>query len=194
MRHKNCSVKATLHWPTVHKNATRSFICILSCRIPNTGIHMHSFSCHLHTEPPSPPRSVSLIPQPSSITVRWSAPSDNGGRTDLYYEVDISDPDNLGSYTGTVYLSGRSTSRTISGLRPFTQYCVRVTAHNGVSDQDPNGQLLRREEQCTRTLTAGTYIRYYNSKLYQTADSSVSLSYINRLMLFPSLSTVSPSI
>ena len=114
-------------------------------------------SGYLHAEPPSPPRSVSLTPQQSSITVRWSAPSDNGGRTDFYYEVDISDPDNLGSYTGTVYLSGRSTSRTISGLRPFTQYCVRVTAHNGVSDQDPNGQHLRREEQCTRTLTAGMY-------------------------------------
>ena len=194
MRHKNGSVKATLQWPTVYKNATSLFICILSCHIPNTGIHMHSFSCHLHTEPPSPPRSVSLIPQQSSITVRWSAPSDNGGRTDLYYEVDISDPDNLGSYTGTVYLSGRSTSQTISGLRPFTQYCVRVTAHNGVSDQDANGQHLRREEQCTKTLTAGTYIRYCNSKLYQTADSSVSLSCINRLMLFPSLSTVFPSI
>ena len=124
--------------------------------------YVHKCSGHLHTEPPSPPRSVSLTPQQSSITVRWSAPSDNGGRTDLYYEVDISDPDNLGSYTGTVYLSGRSTSRTISGLRPFTQYCVRVTAHNGVSDQDPNGQHLRREEQCTRTLTAGTYIIVYN--------------------------------
>ena len=109
----------------------------------------------------SPPHSVSLTPQLSSIiTVRWSAPSDNGGRTDLYYEVDISDPDNLGSYTGTVYLSGRSTSRTISGLRPFTQYCVRVTAHNGVSDQDPNGQHLRRDEQCTRTLTAGKIAQF----------------------------------
>ena len=113
-----------------------------------------TFSCHLHIY--SPPRSVSLTPRQSSITVRWSAPSDNGGRTDLYYEVDISDPDNLGSYTGTVYLSGRSTSQTISGLRPFTQYCVRVTAHNGVSDQDPSGQhVRRREEQCTITLTAG---------------------------------------
>ena len=125
-------------------------------------IYVYKVPCYLHTEPPSPPRSVSLTPQRNSITVRWSAPSDNGGRTDLYYEVDISDPDNLGSYTGTVYLSGRSTSRTISGLRPFTQYCVRVTAHNGVSDQDPNGQHLRREEQCTTTLTSG---KVHNIKL-----------------------------
>ena len=158
-----------------------------SAAFPTQAYIIHSFSCYLHTEPPSPPRSVSLTPQQSSITVRWSAPSDNGGRTDLYYEVDISDPDNLGSYIGTVYLSGRSTSRTISGLRPFTHYCVRVTAHNGVSDQDPNGQHLRREEQCTRTLTAGTYIRYCNSKLYQTTDSFVSLSCIDTLMFFPPL-------
>ena len=140
---------------------------------------MHSFSCHLHTEPPSPPRSVSLTPQLSSITVRWSAPSDNGGRTDLYYEVDISDPDNLGSYNGTVYLSGRSTSRTISGLRPFTQYCVRVTAHNGVSDQDPNGQHLRREEQCSRTLIPGKIAQCQN-----LPTPLFFLACINTLILF----------
>ena len=157
-------------------------------------IIMHSFSCHFQPEPPSPPRSVSLTPQQSSITVRWSAPSDNGGRTDLYYEVDISDPDNLESYTGTVYLSGSSTSRTISGLRPFTQYCVRVTAHNGVSDQDPNGHYLRREEQCTKTLTAGMYIRYCNSNIYTPTYSFASLSCLNTLTFSSSLSTVSLSI
>ncbi|CAI8036642.1 Ephrin type-A receptor 5 [Geodia barretti] len=105
-------------------------------------------------EPPSAPGSLSLSPQQSSITVRWSAPADLGGRTDLYYQVEISDPDNLGSFTGTVFLSGSTTSRTISGLRPHTQYCVRVTAHNGVSDQDPDGEHLRTVEECTRTLEA----------------------------------------
>ncbi|CAI8051432.1 Ephrin type-A receptor 5 [Geodia barretti] len=106
------------------------------------------------TQPPSAPRSLSLRPQQSSITVRWSAPADLGGRRDLYYQVEISDPDNLGSYTGTVFLSGSTTSRTISGLRPHTQYCVRVTAHNGVSDQDPDGEHLRTDDDCSRTSEA----------------------------------------
>ena len=106
------------------------------------------------SEPPSAPRSVSLTSQQTSITVRWSAPADRGGRSDLYYQIEISDPDNLGSYTGTVYLSGSSTSRALSNLRPYTQYCVRVTSHNGVSDQDPDREHLRREEECTRTLEA----------------------------------------
>ena len=108
----------------------------------------------LCAEPPSAPGSLSLSPQQSSITVRWSAPADLGGRTDLYYQVEISDPDNLGSYTGTVFLSGFITSRTISGLRPHTLYCVRVEAHNGVSDQDPDREHLRTVEECTRTLEA----------------------------------------
>ncbi|CAI8041854.1 Ephrin type-B receptor 3 (Fragment), partial [Geodia barretti] len=106
------------------------------------------------TQPPSAPGSLSLSPQQSSITVRWSAPADLGGRRDLYYQVEISDPDNLGSFTGTVFLSGSTTSRTISGLRPHTQYCVRVTSHNGVSDQDPDGEHLRTEGECTTTSEA----------------------------------------
>ena len=36
-------------------------------------------------------------------------------------------------------------------LRPYAQYCVRVTAHNGVSDQDPDGTHLRTVEKCVRT-------------------------------------------
>ena len=109
----------------------------------------------LLTEPPSVPESVSLTPQQTSITVRWSPPTEDGGRTDLYYEVEHSDPDNLRLYTGPVYLSGVSRTHTFSGLRPFTPYCVRVTAHNGVSDQDPDGTHLRRVEVCEKTKETG---------------------------------------
>ena len=59
------------------------------------------------------------------------SPAQTGGRSDLYYRVEHSDPDNLGSFTGTVYKSGGSTSHTFTGLRPYTQYCIRVSAHNG---------------------------------------------------------------
>ena len=70
------------------------------------------------------------------MTLSWSPPTDDGGRTDLYYYVEISDPDNLESYGDGHYFSGTSRSTSFSGLRRCTQYCVRVTAHNGVSDQD----------------------------------------------------------
>ena len=88
---------------------------------------------------------------PTSLLASWSLPSQTGDRSDLYYKVEHSDPDNLGSYTGTVYKSGGSTSHTFTGLRPYTQYCIRVSAHNGVSDQDPDGDHLRRVEECIRT-------------------------------------------
>ena len=98
---------------------------------------------------------MTLAPQQSSIIVRWSPPAEDGGRSDLYYQLEHSDPDSLGLYTDPVYVSGSTRSRTFSGLRPFTQYCVRVTAHNGVSDQDPDGTHLRRVEECTTTLASG---------------------------------------
>ena len=106
---------------------------------------------------PGPPEGVSPIPQPTSITVRWSPPTEDGGRTDLYYYVEISNPEVLGSYTGGEYKSGSSRSHTFSDLKPCTQYCVRVTAHNGVSDQDPGSEESRRVEQCTETLEVRKY-------------------------------------
>ena len=94
---------------------------------------------------------MTLSPQSGNITVRWSSPTQTGGRSDLKYIVEHSDPDNLGSFTGAVTKSGGSTSHTFTGLRPYTQYCIRVSAHNGVSDQDPDGDHLRRVEECIRT-------------------------------------------
>ena len=104
------------------------------------------------SEPPSAPSDVLLPATNTSITVEWSAPADLGGRTaDLYYQVEISDPDNLGSYIGTVYVPGSTEMRIFTGLRPCTDYCVRVTAENGVSDQDPTSKDSRTETQCIRT-------------------------------------------
>ena len=84
--------------------------------------------------------------------VSWSAPSETGGRSDLYYVVEYRDPDNAGQFIGTTCKS--STSLTFTGMRAFAQYCFQVSAHNGVSDQDPENAALRTVEWCMKTSEA----------------------------------------
>ena len=100
-------------------------------------------------EPPSAPTGLMVEASSMSVFVQWSTPAQSGGRPDLYYQVEHSDPDNLGTFINTEY--DDSTSHTFNNLRPATQYCVRVSAHNGVSDQDPDGAEFRTAEECTTT-------------------------------------------
>ena len=112
----------------------------------------------VYIEPPEAPRNLAVSATSAyAITARWTPPAELGGRDDLFYKAEHSDPDNLGSFTGTVYKNEGDTSHTFTGLTPYTQYCVRVTAHNGVSDQDPDGTHLRTVEECTETPEASEY-------------------------------------
>ena len=105
------------------------------------------------------------------MVVSWSAPSETGGRSDLYYVVKYSDPDNAGQFIGTTCKS--STSHRFTGLRAFTQYCFQVSAHNGVSDQDPDNAALRTETQCMQTPEASKILLIWNiSILYFCIDTS----------------------
>ena len=106
------------------------------------------------TEPPSAPRNLRLTEETTSIAVRWSSSTETGGRSDLYYQVEYSDPDDPGTFIARYT---RSTSNTITGLEPHTSYCIRVSAHNGVSDQDPDRSLSRMVEECTRTDEGSKY-------------------------------------
>ena len=113
----------------------------------------------LTAEPPSPPENLTIVAHsPREITATWSPPTDNGGRIDLYYEVKLSDPQTLGKFTPSKFLSNTTTTYTFSSLTPFTAYCVRVTAHNGVSDQDTDRTHLRTVESCTETPEGGELI------------------------------------
>ena len=118
--------------------------------------------------PPSAPEDVTVIAQSATqIRVTWSSPSQSGGRSDLYYVVEHSDPDSLGQFTGTSCKSSSATSHTFSSLRPATQYCVRVSAHNGVSDQDSENAATRYKEECTLTPEAGmSHMSSKNGVLY----------------------------
>ena len=103
------------------------------------------------SEPPSSPNGVTVSALPSrKMRVSWSRPSQSSGRSDLYYTAQHSDPDTLGQFIGTC-LSSSATSHTYTDLRPGTQYCIRVTAHNGVSDQDAAGTSSRTVQKCETT-------------------------------------------
>ena len=103
-------------------------------------------------EPPSAPHNLRLTVQTTSMTVRWSPSTETGGRSDVYYQVEYSDLDVPGTFIARYT---QSTSYTITGLRSYTSYYIRVSAHNGVSDQDPQSRMV---EECTRIDEDSKYV------------------------------------
>ena len=94
----------------------------------------------------------------TSVTVRWTRPEVTG-RPDFYYTLQYSDPDNFGEFVPPnpikIVNSALSVSRTVTGLQPYTTYTIRVTSHNGVSDQDTENAALRIVTIQVRTLEGG---------------------------------------
>ena len=87
----------------------------------------------------------------TTITVSWQRPTLTG-RRDYFYRVFFS------SLLGRLSLARDSLedrwSRvefTVDGLIPNTLYIIRVTTHNGVSDQDLDNALSRVAEVSSRT-------------------------------------------
>ena len=107
----------------------------------------------------------------TSLSVEWSTPAYLGERDDLYYTVEYSDPDpdNVGVMIEMVCGEGclTDTSCTVTDLQPATTYVIRVTAHNGVSDQDAGGALARQKEITLMTAIAREFSyneQYTNSQ------------------------------
>ena len=88
------------------------------------------------------------------MQVTWNA-SDTGGRTDMYYIVEHSDPDNLGQFMNPTCVQSSVSSHTFSSMRAGTQYCIQVCTHNGVSDQDSANDATRCKEACDTMDEAG---------------------------------------
>ena len=97
----------------------------------------------------------------NSITVRWNRPAITG-RRDYFYNIHHSNPDLPGNFTKfntNPYISTTPFLQyTVSGLRPLTNYTIRVTVHNGVSDQDLAGEEKR---WCEVTATSGEMRKLY---------------------------------
>ena len=136
--------------------------------------------------PPSSPVSVeSTDVSSTSVSISWSLPNDDGGRTDLFFTVVYAN-DSFTSPSMTVPAS--STQYTFNELRPSTEYTLMVIANNGVSDQDPDTPSRTTTINVT-TLSRGTE--------HGKIDSSFHLS---KLCIGPSspinimLSSTEPSV
>ncbi len=69
----------------------------------------------------------------------WEAPSSNGGRSDTELEYQLSYQRTDGSESEPqIYGRVSGTEGEITGLAPFTEYTVFVSAENGVSSQATN--------------------------------------------------------
>ena len=85
----------------------------------------------------------------NTITVRWERPLITG-RDDYYYDIFYSDPELPGNFKkhnlNPFIKNYPLVTYSVSGLRPLTNYTIRVVSCNGVSDQDPEGEKERRCE------------------------------------------------
>ena len=94
----------------------------------------------------------------TSVTVTWTRPVVTG-RSDFYYTLQYSDPDNIGAFLPVppqrIDNQALSVRYTIPELQPNTPYTIRVTSHNGVSDQDTENAALREVDIQVRTMEGG---------------------------------------
>ena len=113
---------------------------------------MYCFSLNLiSTAPPTAVRNLILVSSTDTgLVVSWEAPEEPG-RTDYYYTVSRSVPSSLGAFKTVEdhLINGQATvTFSLTNLIPFTDYIIRVSVHNGVSQSD----CLRIQEIATRTV------------------------------------------
>ena len=91
----------------------------------------------------------------NTITVRWMSPLITG-RDDYFYNIYYSNPDSPGEFKQhnlNPFIRKYSLLQySVSGLRPQTNYTIKVTVNNGVSDQDLGGE---EERKCEVSATTG---------------------------------------
>ena len=110
-----------------------------------------------HTEPPSAIIDLRVADTTdTTITITWNWPTTTG-RSDFFYRVFQSDPNQLGRFIlsrDNLVDQGSTVRYEVTGLIPFTSYILRVSVHNGVSDLDPDRAGGRVSEVIARTQEA----------------------------------------
>ena len=124
---------------------TSTYVTILMCR-PILHVNVHVKCC---IGPPSACRDLQVFEprtRANSITIRWMRPLITG-RDDYFYNIHYSSNGTFVRHNRSPLIkSSNFVEYTLSGLRVLTDFTVRVSVHNGVSDQDPSGEEQRRCE------------------------------------------------
>ena len=116
----------------------------------------------------------------TSITIAWEDPEDVG-RPDYYYVIEYSDPDDASIYHRHNENGIQGNNYTLDNLRPYTIYIIRVTVHNGVSNQDPenaNDRMVSVKghtaegRKYTVSIICIVYLSIYNVELYRHIHSA----------------------
>ena len=99
---------------------------------------------NLNAAPPSNCRNLQVLEEKTranTITVRWERPEITG-RDDFYYNIFFSEGNQTFTQHNTrPYVKPHLVvDYSLSGLRPLTNYTIRVTAENGVSGQEERGE------------------------------------------------------
>jgi len=115
---------------------------VLLIRVQIT-VNWHNFSSF--TAPPSSAQNVNpIVRRNTTVVVGWDHSLSNGGRNDIFYVVKYREAGSLGPFTTAGQTS--ESPFTVQGLRPVTQYFIRIIAENGVSDQEAGSQDERTTE------------------------------------------------
>ena len=101
-----------------------------------------------------------------SLTLRWTAPSSNGGSAVTGYEIEYR-RGTSGSWTDGPDPGANATSRTISSLNPNTTYQFRIRAVNSVG----SGTWSANKTGRTRQLVAPSAIRITTSQTWTIPNS-----------------------
>ena len=90
---------------------------------------------------PGPPTNVTVAPGAGTLTMEWSAPSDDGGFTISEYRVQWKSGDEEYDETDRQAVVTSGLTYTITGLTNDTLYTVRVLAVNEIGPSAPSGEV-----------------------------------------------------
>ena len=92
-----------------------------------------------------------------SLTIRWDCPESNG-REDTFFMVCHTTVDTSPQCSEVTPVSCEDpVVHTITGLDPVTSYMIDVSTHDGITDQDPDNDLLRISRTSGSTAEGGEY-------------------------------------